>query len=77
MDKEDTNKHWLSEKEAIKYSSLSRTRLKSARKENKITYRLLYGTTVIYHVKDLDNYIIKNSDLYPSIDDVRNKKGGK
>lgn len=68
---------WLSEKEAQVYTSLSRTRLKTARKENKITYRLLDGTTVIYHVKDLDAYIMKNSEYYPSIDDLVNKKGGK
>lgn len=59
---------WLTEKAAQVYTSLSRTRLKTARKENKLSYRILDGSTILYKASDLDKYIMNNSAFFPAIE---------
>lgn len=61
-------KIWLSEKEAIVYSSLSRETLRVAREQSQITYRL-FGRKVIYKTSDIDNFIERNTQLYKSTSD--------
>lgn len=58
---------WLSEKEALKYSSLSRTRLKSARDASQLAYRIFDKCTVMYRESDIDKYITSNSMLYEAV----------
>ena len=62
------DKVWLSEKEAVFYTSLSRTTLQECRDQGKITHRM-YGRKVIYNRVDLDNFIEKNTELIKSTDD--------
>ena len=59
---------WLSEAKAVKYTSLSRKTLFSAREAGKITYRIM-GRRILYKKSDLDAFIERNSDLIKSVED--------
>lgn len=63
---------WLSEKEAQKYSNLSRTTLRDARNSAKLTYRQI-GRKILYTANDLDSYIKENSQLFMSSQDFMKK----
>lgn len=67
------DKIWMSEKEAVVYTSLSRTTLQESRDKGKITHRL-FGKKIIYNRIDLDNFIERNTDLIKSTDDRMQSK---
>lgn len=60
---------YLSEIDAQKYTSLSRSMLVKARSEGKLTYRLM-GKRILYTEADLDSFIIRNSQLRMSTEDL-------
>lgn len=60
---------YLSEIDAQKYTSLSRSMLVKARNEGKLTYRLM-GKRILYTEADLDSFIIRNSQLRMSTEDL-------
>jgi lipoate-protein ligase B len=62
------NKIWLSEAEAVNYTSLSRTTLQESRDTGKITYRT-FGRKIIYNRLDLDKFIERNTELIKSVED--------
>lgn len=62
------DKIWLSEDEAVKYTSLCRKTLQKSRDTGKITYRT-YGRKIIYNRIDLDKFIERNTDLIKSVED--------
>lgn len=53
-------KTWLSENEAIVYTSLSRPTLRKARQSGKLPYRIMMGK-IIYDRIDIDNWIKRES----------------
>lgn len=53
---------YLSETDAQRYTSLSRSTLVNARSDGKLTYRKL-GGKILYTEADLDSYILRNSQL--------------
>lgn len=53
---------YLSEIDAQRYTSLSRSSLVNARNDGKLTYRKL-GGKILYTEADLDSYILRNSEL--------------
>jgi len=57
-----SNKRWLSETEALVYTTFCRNTLREARDLNKIPYRRL-GKKIIYERKDLDAFM-ESLDLY-------------
>lgn len=72
----DTGKYWLSERDALLYTSLSRQTLNQARSDGKLTYRQ-FGRKILYTRQDLDNYINQNSQLVLSNEDYYKRKGAK
>jgi len=69
---EALNKIWLSEKEAVAYTSLSRNTLLENRNNGRITYRT-YGRKIIYKSTDLDKFIEKNTELILSSEEYISK----
>lgn len=60
---------YLSEIDAQKYTSLSRSMLVKARSEGKLTYRQM-GRKILYTEADLDSFIMRNSQLRMSTEDL-------
>jgi hypothetical protein len=67
-----TEKVWLSEREAVEYTSLSRETIRKDREDGKITYRTK-GSRLVYHISDLDCYMERITEKHISSAEAVNK----